>query len=156
MRQVKLKTNSETKGVRTDSKSIVDRNTVVGVKGSSIDIRSIYDGLGRPVASIDGRGNTSRTEYDSFGRRIASVDADNNRTTYAYDRFGYLASVTDPLGNAIVYEYDLRGHKIYEGGATYPVRYAYDLFGNKVSMTTYRDERRIRVRYAKTSLAEGG
>ena len=43
-------------------------------------------------------------------------------------------------GNAIVYDYDLRGRKTYEGGATYPVRYTYDVFGNKTTMMTYRDE----------------
>ena len=36
--------------------------------------------------------------------------------------------------------HDLRGNKTYEGGATYPVRYTYDVFGYKTSMTTYRDE----------------
>ena len=27
-----------------------------------------------------------------------------------------------------------------EGGATYPVRYTYDVYGNKTTMTTYRHE----------------
>ena len=40
----------------------------------------------------------------------------------------------------IACEYDLRGRKTYDGGATYPVRYEYDTFGNKISMTTYRAE----------------
>ena len=40
----------------------------------------------------------------------------------------------------IACEYDLRGRKTYEGGATYPVRYEYDILGNKISMTTYRAE----------------
>ena len=75
-----------------------------------------------------------------IGQRSASIDALGNRTSFAYDQFGNLASVTDPLGNATVYEYDLRGRKTYEGGATYPVRYTYDVFGNKTTMTTYRDE----------------
>ena len=65
-----------------------------------------------------------------------------NRTTYTYDQFGNLATVINPLGNAIVYEYDLRGRKTYEGGATYPVRYTYDIFGNKTTMMTYRREGR--------------
>ena len=34
----------------------------------------------------------------------------------------------------------LHGRKTYEGGATYPVRYTYDVFGNKTTMMTYRDE----------------
>ena len=51
-----------------------------------------------------------------LGRQATTVDADK---TYAYD---------------------LRGRKIYEGGATYPVRFAYDVFGNRTAMATYRDE----------------
>ena len=115
-----------------------------GVEIQTVSVSAVtntvaYDALGRQIAHIDGRGNTHHVEYNSLGQRIASIDALGNSTTYAYDQFGNLASVTDPLGNAIVYEYDLRGHKTYEGGATYPVRYEYDTFGNKTTMTTYRD-----------------
>lgn len=113
---------------------------VRSVSASGVDLRSIYDGLGRRIATIDGRGKTSRTQYDSFGRQATTFDADNNRTTYAYDRFGQLVAVTNSLNDVVVYDYDLRGRKIYEGGATYPVRSTYDVFGNKVSMTTYREE----------------
>ena len=49
------------------------------------------------------------------------------------------SSSTDPLGNAKVYEYDLLGRKSYEGGATYPVRYTYDVFGNLSTLSTTRD-----------------
>ena len=93
-----------------------------------------------PWRTIDGRGNVSTTEYDAFGRRVATVDPPGNRTAYAYDRFGNLASATDSLGQVTTYAYDLRGRKIYEGGATYPVRFAYDVFGNRTAMATYRDE----------------
>lgn len=116
-----------------------------GVELQTVSVSAVtntvaYDALGRQIANTDGRGNTTHVEYNSFGQRSASIDALGNRTTYAYDQFGNLASVTDPLGNATVYEYDLRGNKTYEGGATYPVRYTYDIFGNKTTMTTYRDE----------------
>lgn len=80
------------------------------------------------------------TEYDAAGRKSADIDALGSRTAYAYDQYGNLAAVTNPLGNAVVYDYDLRGRKTYEGGATYPVRYTYDVFGNKTTMMTYRDE----------------
>ena len=82
----------------------------------------------------------STTEYDAFGRRVATVDPPGNRAAYAYDRFGNLASATDPLGQVTTYAYDLRGRKTYEGGATYPVRSVYDVFGNRTAMATYRDE----------------
>ena len=114
--------------------------SMMDVSVSAVTNTVAYDSLGRAISHTDGRGNTRHTEYNSFGQRAASIDALGNRTTYAYDQFGNLASVTDPLGNATMYEYDLRGRKIYEGGATYPVRYTYDVFGNKTTMTTYRDE----------------
>ena len=113
---------------------------VMEVSVSAVTNTVVYDSLGRAIAHTDGRGNTRQTEYNSFGQRSASIDAFGNRTSYAYDQFGNLASVTDPLGNAKVYEYDLRGNETYEGGATYPVRYTYDIFGNKTTMMTYRNE----------------
>ena len=110
------------------------------VSASGIESLARYDGLGRQVVTIDGRGKETSVVYDGFGRRVASVDADGNRTSYAYNALGELVAVTNAMGEVITYGYDLRGHKTYEGGATYPVRYIYDLFGNKVSMTTYRAE----------------
>ena len=110
------------------------------VSVSAVTNTVAYDALGRQIAHTDGRGNTRHTEYNSLGQRSVSIDALGNPTTYAYDQFGNLASVTDPLGNATVYEYDLRGRTTYEGGATYPVRYTYDVFGNKTTMMTYRNE----------------
>ena len=114
--------------------------SLMDVSVSAVTNTVAYDALGRAISHTDGRGNTRHTEYNALGQRSASIDALGNRTSYAYDQFGNHASVTDPLGNAIVYEYDLRGRKIYEGGATYPVRYTYDIFGNKVTMMTYRNE----------------
>ena len=116
-----------------------------GVELQTVSVSAVtntvaYDALGRQIVHIDGRGNTRHTEYNALGQRSASIEALGNRTSFAYDQFGNLASVTDPLGNATVYEYDLRGRKTYEGGATYPVRYEYDTFGNKTTMTTYRNE----------------
>ena len=52
---------------------------------------------------------------------------------------GRLAAVTNALGIATGYEYDLRGNKVYEGGGTYPVSYAYDAFNVMTNMTTYRN-----------------
>ena len=114
--------------------------SLMDVSVSTVTNTVAYDSLGSQIAITDGRGNTRHTEYNAFGQRSASIDALGNRTTYAYDQYGNLASDTNPLGHAIVYEYDLRGRKAYEGGATYPVRYTYDVFGNKTTMMTYRNE----------------
>ncbi len=114
--------------------------SLMEVSVSAVTNTVAYDALGRQVSNTDGRGNTTHAEYNAYGQRSVSIDALGNRTSFAYDQFGNLSSVTDPLGNATVYEYDLRGRKTYEGGATYPVRYTYDIFGNKATMMTYRNE----------------
>ena len=118
----------------------VDGMLASNVSHSSVLVQVRRDALRREVARVDGRGSETRTEYDALGRVAATVDALTNATTYAYDAMGRVSAVTNALGHATVYEYDLRGRKTYEGGATYPVRYTYDIFGNKVTMMTYRDE----------------
>ena len=99
-----------------------------------------YDALDRRIASIDGRNNRTVYAYDAKGNLVSATDAVGAVTAYGYDVMGQTVAVTNALGNVTVYEYDLRGNKTYEGGATYPVRYTYDVFGNKTSMKTYRDE----------------
>ena len=66
----------------------------------------------------------------------------SRRLAHRTNPSGRLAAVTNALGVATVYEYDLRGNKVYEGGGTYPVRYTYNVFGNKTTMMTYRREGR--------------
>ena len=98
------------------------------------------DALDRRVAAIDGRNNRTAYAYDAKNNLVSTTDAVGAVTAYGYDVMGQTVAVTNALGNVTVYEYDLRGNKTYEGGATYPVRYTYDVFGNKTSMTTYRNE----------------
>ena len=119
--------------------------TRYGLDLQTVSIQSVtntvaYDFLGRPMTLIDGRGCTRKNEYNTFGLQVAVVDALQNRTEYAYTHFGDIASTTDPLGQSKNYEYDLARRKTYEGGAAYPVRYTYDVFGNKTMMMTYRNE----------------
>ena len=104
-----------------------------------------YDAFQREVSQTDGRGNVTRTVYDAQGRVASTVDALGHATNYGYDALGRQVSVTDPLGHAVVTAYDAEGRVVAQRGATYPVDYAYDEFGDRTSMTTYRDE----------SLAEG-
>jgi YD repeat-containing protein len=99
-----------------------------------------YDGLGRVVSSTDGRGNATTFLYNAQGQRVCVINAATNVTWYAYDAFGRVAATTNALGEATVYEYNLQGRKTYEGGGTYPVRFAYDGEGRMTSMITYRDE----------------
>ena len=110
------------------------------VDSACVTNRFEVDALDRRIASIDGRGNRTVYAYDAKNNLVSTTDAVGAVTAYGYDVMGQTVAVTNALGNVTVYDYDLRGNKTYEGGATYPVRYAYDAFGNKVSMTTYRDE----------------
>ena len=159
-RSIDVRGNVTVNELRVDLSFVTSRQTVpyatnkpqtisrYGVELQTVSVSAVtntvaYDSLGRHITHTDGRGNTRRTEYNALGQRSAFTDALGNRTTYAYDQYGNLAAVTDPLGNATVYEYDLRGYKTYEGGATYPVRYTYDIFGNKTTMRMYRDETSI-------------
>ena len=158
-RSIDVRGNATVNELLVDSPFVTSRQTVpyatnkpqtisrYGVELQTVSVSAVtntvaYDFLGRQFSNTDGRGNTTRVEYNAIGQRLASIDALGNRTTYTYDQFGNLASVINPLGNATVYEYDLRGRKTYEGGATYPVRYTYDVFGNKTTMMTYRREGR--------------
>ncbi len=113
--------------------------SLMDVSVSAVTNTVAYDALGRQIANADGRGNTTHVEYNALGQRAASIDALGNRTSYAYDQIGNLSAVTNAIGNATIYEYDLRGQKTLEFGATYPVRYTYDIFGNKITMTTFRE-----------------
>ena len=110
------------------------------VDSACVTNRFEVDALGRQVATVDGRGNRTVYAYDAKNNLVSATDAVGAVTAYGYDVMGQTVAVTNALGNVTVYEYDLRGNKTYEGGATYPVRYTYDVFGNRISMTTYRDE----------------
>ena len=105
--------------------------------------RTIGDGrvrnTGYDYEQTDGFGNTTRTTYDNFGRVTSTIDALGYATTSGYDALGRQTSVTDPLTNTVTTAYDADGRVVAQRGATYPVDYFYDEFGEKVSMTTYRD-----------------
>ena len=99
-----------------------------------------YDALGRQISQTDGRDNTSQVVYDAQGRVAKTIDALGHETTYGYDALGRQISVIDPLTNIVYTTYDAEGRVVAQRGATYPVDYTYDVYGNKISMTTYRDE----------------
>ncbi len=113
---------------------------VESVDSACVTNRFEVDAFGRQVATVDGRGNRTVYAYDAANNLVSATDAIGAVTAYGYDVMGQAVAVTNALGNVTVYEYDLRGNKTYEGGATYPVRYTYDAFGNRTAMTTYRDE----------------
>ena len=126
---------STTPAVTTSTNGLVRSST----SQTGVTTTFAYDAFQREVSQTDGRGNTTRTVYDPLGRVASTIDALGYATAYGYDALGRQVSVTDPLTNTITTAYDAEGHVVSQRGATYPVDYAYDEFGEKVSMTTYRD-----------------
>ena len=118
----------------------VDDATVRTVDAGAVTNTVAYDAFRRQLATTDGRGNVTSYAYDSRGRLAFVTDPIGALTAYAYDPMGRISEVTNALGNVTLSRYDVRGNKVYEGGATYPVRYTYDIYGNRTTMTTYRNE----------------
>ena len=114
--------------------------TVSSRSATGVTTTYVYDALGRQIAQTDGRGNTSQIVYDAQGRVAKTIDPLGNETAYAYDALGRQVSVTDPLGHTITTIYDAKGLVLAQRGAIYPIDYEYDVYGNGVAMTTYRNE----------------
>ena len=126
---------STTPAVTTSTNGLVRSST----SQTGVTTTFAYDAFQREVSQTDGRGNTTRTVYDSLGRVSSTIDALGYATAYGYDALGRQTSVTDPLTNTVTTAYDADGRVVAQRGATYPVDYFYDEFGDKVSMTTYRN-----------------
>lgn len=107
-----------------------------------------YDELGRVISESDPRIDSGvatgalpqRISYDSGSRVQWRKDTAGNQTTYTYDTAGRVSVETDPLGKSIRTAYTLRGelHRQW-GDSTYPVEYAYNDYGERTSLSTYRD-----------------
>ena len=108
---------------------------VTNVTSTGVTTTYGYDALGRETSATDGRGNTTTTAYDAQGRVASTTDGAGNATTYGYDAVGRRVSATDPMGNTVTTAYDAEGRVVAQRGATYPVDYAYNDYGEKVSMS---------------------
>ena len=126
---------STTPAVTTSTNGLVRSST----SQTGVTTTFAYDAFKREVSQTDGRGTTTRTVYDNLGRVASTIDALGYATIYGYDALGRQVSVTDPLTNTVTTAYDAEGRVIAQRGATYPVDYSYDEFGDKVSMTPYRN-----------------
>jgi len=85
--------------------------------------RILYDGDGRKIAVIDGRGNISRFAYDSFNRVVSTTDALGNVQQSEYDKLGNITATrffvrkaggTYHLLARSEFMYDERGSRIRE------------------------------------------
>jgi RHS repeat-associated protein len=114
---------------------VISNRTITGV-ASSIG----YDALGRMIAIVDGRGNTTAMTYDSLGRLATRTDATGAVTAFGYDTLGRRVSITNALGAVTTTSYDFDDNIIAQRGAQHPVLYSYDEYGRMRTMTTFRTE----------------
>jgi RHS repeat-associated protein len=109
---------------------------------------SYYDALNRLVKATDPRTDTSSTArigyYTTGTGQIGQVawrqDSAGNQTSYTYESTtGRLATETNPLGKVARYSYTTRG-ELYRtwGDTAYPVEYAYNDYGERTGMNTFR------------------
>lgn len=104
-----------------------------------------YDGFGQPIREISPREAITRKSYFADGKLETSTDHAGKVTQYAYYpathvSAGKLATVTNPDGKTTTYAYSNLGQVTEEAGtAAYKVTYAYDAYGAKNKMWTWRD-----------------
>ena len=122
--------------------------TQYATTSSGVTTKYEYDDIGRQAAIIDGRGNRTETYYDSNGNvdyKIVQDGAGTSTIDYTYytsgDNIGLLHYLTNIDGKKTYYDYNLRGDTIHVwGDVPYPTVMGYDLFGQRTSLTTYRDD----------------
>jgi RHS repeat-associated protein len=75
-----------------------------------------YDEQLQIVATTEGAGSaeasTTGTEYDGDGRMIGTVSGRGHRTVYRLDLFGRVVAVEDPMGNVTRRTYDKSGNTL--------------------------------------------
>ncbi len=135
----RVETVESPKVVNVATNWFVDGVSVSNVTSTGVCEQRTYDAYRRETARIDGRGNATMRNYNPLGRLARVVDASGAATSYAYDALGRVTEITNAVGNVTTRAYDHCGNLLAEGGAVYPVTYGYDVYGERVSLTTWRD-----------------
>ncbi len=69
-----------------------------------------YNGLGRPVATLDALNHTVLYDYDENANVLAVTDQENQTTYYTYDKANRKTGTTRPMGQEIAFAYDDAGN----------------------------------------------
>ncbi len=113
-----------------------------------LEFSSGYDGLARPVSSTRPRTGTVTTTYRTGSTFVSSVwgAIDSSGTLgkqveYFYDSAGRVIETRNHLGKSRRTAYNKRDQVLQEwGSAQYPVSYAYNEYGERIAMRTFRGE----------------
>jgi RHS repeat-associated protein len=141
-RAAKLVTQTtDTPDSTTDALTVSRNGLVQSTRGATgHTVTFTYDALGRQTGVTDPRTGTSETHYNSLGQVDWVQDAATNRTSFGYDNAtGQRISVTNAANQVTYYAYTTRGEQRRVWGAnTYPVEYAFDDFGRRHTLKTFR------------------
>ncbi|MBI5693764.1 MAG: RHS repeat-associated core domain-containing protein [Verrucomicrobia bacterium] len=152
-----LARTTATKTITTTTTGLGNTETAISVAGFATEVTGFnglrtqygYDALGRRVTVTDARNNTVTSTYyagtslpaqvtDATGARVAEYGYDAvGRTT---QQWGGPTSVGANETRSVVYSrYDRAGRLLAQwGNGTYPVSYAYSVYGEKIAMRTFR------------------
>lgn len=106
-----------------------------------VGYKTSYDTLRRKSKDVDPRTGDVTTNYYTGTTYVYSRQDGTSTTvgTYLYDGMGRVATVIDAQGKKRRFEYTLRGELLHQWGTgSYPVEYAYNDYGDRVSMRTFR------------------
>ena len=119
---------------------------LVSVTGpDGLTTSTTYDALLRPSVVTDSRGNTTTTTYVSGTQLVQTLSQKVTATTNAvatshYDSAGRKDWTENADGKRTYFAYNRRDQLLRQWGpATYPVEYAYNGFGEKIAMRTFRN-----------------
>jgi RHS repeat-associated protein len=106
------------------------------------ELKTGSDALRRPVSSTDPRtGVTTTTTYIANTTLVSTIkDPSGNVTSLGYDSMGRKAWQCDALGKYTRYAWNQRGQLIRQwGDAIMPVELAYNAYGERTSLSTWRN-----------------
>jgi len=112
---------------------------------ASAPTRRTFDALGRILTETTPQGALTTTIWGSDGKVSSVSDHVGNTTSYTWHgpttaAAGRLDTVTNPAGKTTSHTWSNRGELLTTSGtAEYPVSYTYDDYGDRLTMTTWRD-----------------
>ncbi|AHF90391.1 type IV secretion protein Rhs [Opitutaceae bacterium TAV5] len=105
------------------------------------ELKTESDALRRPVRSTDPRTGVTTTTYIANTTLVSTIkDPSGNVTSMGYDSMGRKAWQCDALGKYTRYAWNQRGQLIRQwGDAIMPVELAYNAYGERISLSTWRN-----------------
>ncbi|EIP98839.1 RHS repeat-associated core domain protein [Opitutaceae bacterium TAV1] len=105
------------------------------------ELKTESDALRRPVRSTDPRTGVTTTTYIANTTLVSTIkDPSGSVTSTGYDSMGRKAWQCDALGKYTRYAWNQRGQLIRQwGDAIMPVELAYNAYGERISLSTWRN-----------------